>query len=184
MRRIPFLVPLLFLAGCLTSEPPRFAVEPLPSAARIATSAETISIADVSLPAYAKEQRIIVQNPSGALVPLDDADWADEQERAMTYALVRYVAEISGAQVAADPWPLGGIPEAEVKVFVGTMLYDRTGMLTLAGQFSVRRDVQESRSRIVPFDIRIPAGSSTPDGIAQVHGAAWRALAVLIAQAV
>lgn len=177
-------LPLAVLTGCLTAEAPRFAVEPVVSTLRTSTSARTISIAEVSLPAYAKEQRIIIQNANGALVPLPDADWADEQERAMTYALVRNLSEISNAQVAADPWPLGGIPEAEVKVRVETMLFDRNGVMTLSGQFTVRRDELESRNTIEPFRIQTSARSIAPDDIVQAHGAAWTKLAELIAKTV
>ncbi len=126
MRILALFLPLL-LAGCLSGQAPRFAVEPVPSTVKVRTSASTIELADVTLPNYATENWLTVQDEAGALVPLRDADWADEPSRAMTFALVRHLSEITGAKVAADPWPLAGIPEAEVRVRVEQMIADTTG---------------------------------------------------------
>ena len=183
-RRGLLLAVPLALAGCLTSDPARFMIEPVPAATQIQTSADTIAIANVSLPSYAKETGMIVQDATGALVPVPNADWADEPERAMTFALVRNLADISGAKVAADPWPLGGVPEAEVRVRVERMLVDNTGTMRLTGQYTIRRDELTSRNRVEGFDIQVPSSTSSPTAIVRAHGAAWRDLAELIAKAI
>ncbi len=54
--------------------------------------------------------------------------------------------------------------------------------MILTGQFSIRRDREESRSRIELFSIRIPADTSAPKDILRAHDLAWRDLAELIAK--
>lgn len=182
MRTLTLLALAVLLSACIGGEAPRFAVEPTASLAKHRSAARTIMVADVSLPVYARESRITVQNETGALVPLPDADWADEPERAMTYALVRHLSDISGAKVAADPWPLDGLPEAEVRVRVERMVVEASGTLTLSGQFAVRSDDAVRRNRIEPFTIAVAAASQAPSDVLRAHEAAWQDLAELIAR--
>ena len=187
--RIPFVFGvMLALSGCFAGEPLRYVVEPIIATERVRTTADTISIAEVSLPAYAKEPKIFVEGSENALVPLTNADWGDEPERALTQTLVRHLTEISGAEVASEPWPLGGVPEAEVRVRVSRMVVTNEGVLRMAGHFSVRRDVQTSRNAIELFSVEAPVAAAGPDGtpdpaaIVQAHAAAWRDLASVIAR--
>ncbi len=183
MQKFFVVLALVALAGCTGVKPDRFAVEPTTASAKIKTSARTISVAKVDLPAYAKEPGIFVENDAGALEPLDKADWADDTERAMTLSLVRNLDAITGARVASDPWPLGGVPEAEIRVEVERMLVDNNATMRLSGQFSIRRDIATSRNKIVRFDITTRAASRKPDDVVQAHGAAWRELAEDMARA-
>lgn len=183
MRFVPVLFLALLLAACSATEPDRFLLEPVATGQSVRTSADTISIMTVSLPAYAKETGIYVQNETGAIVAIPKADWADDTERAMRLYLVRTLADLTGSDVASDPWPLGGVPEAEVRIEVEQMYVDRAGTMRLSGQFSIRRDRAESRNRIRQFDIEAKAVSQTPSAIVDAHGAAWRKLASVIAAA-
>jgi uncharacterized lipoprotein YmbA len=183
MRYCFVFLPLLLLAGCLGSSPDRFLVETTASTEKVRTDARTISITKISLPTYATEAGIFVQNQAGAIVAISKADWADDTERAMRLFLVRNLAEISGAEVASDPWPLGGIPEAEIRIDVEQMLVDSSGVMRLSGQFSIRRDVASSRNRIRQFNIAISAKSSDPSNVVEAHGRAWQELAGTIARA-
>ena len=183
MRILTLLLALPMLAGCV-GDPPRFAVEPVASSAKINTPARTIAVVNVSLPAYAQETKIIIADEAGALMPLPNADWADEPERAMTFALVRHLSDITGAKVAADPWPLGGMPDAEVRVRVEQMVAAASGTMTLSGQFTIRRDEAESGNRIEQFAINVPAASVAPSDIVRAHDAAWASLAELVARSI
>jgi len=89
---------------------------------------------------------------------------------------------MTGADVASDPWPLGGVPEAEVRVDVEQMYVDKSGIMRLSGQFSIRRDRAESRNRIRQFDIETRAAAQTPAAIVDAHGKAWQQLADAIAK--
>lgn len=184
MRTAMMLALPLALAGCLGGEPLRYVVDPAIGVVteRVRTSADTISISEVSLPAYAKETKLFVEGEENTLLSLDNADWGDEPERAFTNALVHELTELTGAEVAAEPWPLGGVPEAELRVRVSHMVVRNDGVLSLAGHYSVRRDRATSRNKIELFSLEVPASSTAPVDVVRAHAAAWRALAGVIAR--
>lgn len=183
-RILSAFIPLVLLAGCTGAPSDRFSIAPIESALSVETSADTISLRDISLPSYAKEPGIFVQNAQGAIVPVPKADWADDTGRAMRLYLVRSLSDITGAQVAPDPWPLEGLPEAEVRIDVEQMFVDSSGTMRLSGQFSVRRDVAVSRNRIRQFDVTTKARSSSAADVVEAHGRAWQELAKIIAEAI
>lgn len=174
----------LLLGGCLSTEPLRYVVEPAlqAQAERVRSSADTISIVEVSLPDYAKETKLFVEGEGSALEAIENADWGDEPERAFANTLVRELTQLTGAEVATDPWPLGGVPEAEVRVRVSNMVVRNDGALSLAGHFSVRRDRAESRNAIELFAIQVPVASTAPADVVQAHARSWRELAEVIAR--
>ncbi len=184
MRILFLLMPILLLSGCTGANHDRFLIEPVAAATTVKTDAHTISITTVNLPTYAKESGIFVQNGAGAIVAIPKADWADDTERAMRLFLVRSLADISGAQVASDPWPLSGVPEAEIRIDVEQMLVDSSNTMRLSGQFSIRRDRAESRSRIRQFNIATKARSSSAADVVTAHGEAWQELAKVLANAI
>ena len=190
--RILFLLLPLALAGCIaTGESLRYVVEPAIEAttARVRTSADSISIVEVSLPEYAKDTKIFVGTAQNALNDLENADWGDEPERAFALVLVRELTQITGADVATDPWPLGGVPEAEVRVRVSQMIVRPDNTVSLAGHFSIRRDVVESRNKVELFALQVPVAATGADGTVspadavRAYGASWRELAEVIAKA-
>ncbi len=183
-RAICLIAVPLALAGCASTEPLRYVVEPNVAEAntRVRTSARTISIAEVSLPGYAKEPNLFVQGEGRALLALENADWGDEPARAMTNALVRELTEITGADVAAEPWPLGGVPEAEIQVRVSEMVVRIDGMLSLSGHYAIRRDEAQDRNAIELFSLQVPSASAAPADVVRAHGIAWRELAATIAK--
>lgn len=171
----------LILTGC-SGDGARFAVAPETSQAKIRSTARTVEVVQVSLPAYAKAVELSIQDASGALVQVGDATWADDPDRAMTNGIVRNLSAITGVQVAAEPWPLDGNPEAEVRVRVEEMLVAEDGVLRLSGQFAIRRDVVTSRNRIRPFSITVPSATTAPTDILAAHERAWAQLAESIAK--
>ncbi len=175
----------LALAACAGAEPLRYVVDPVIAEAstRVRTSARTISIAEVSLPAYAKEPSLFVEGEGSALQALENADWGDDPGRAMSNALVRELTEITGADVAAEPWPLGGVPEAEIRVRVSEMVVRADGLLSLSGHYAIRRDEARDRNAIELFSLQVPSASAAPADVVRAHGAAWRELAAIIAKA-
>ncbi|MEL6750779.1 MAG: ABC-type transport auxiliary lipoprotein family protein [Pseudomonadota bacterium] len=182
MRTILSVLPIMMLLAACAAKPDRYVVQPdvLPSTTQ--TTALTVMIGKLTLPAYAKETSIFVQSERDALVAVPKSDWADDTERAMILSLVRNISDITGAAVAPDPWPLGGIPEAEVSVTVERMFVDKTSTMRLTGQFSIRRDRATSRNRIGQFDINTRAVSKSASDIVAAHADAWRQLAQIIAE--
>lgn len=175
----------LVLTGCISSaEPLRYVIEPAVSAAveRVRTSADTILVAEVSLPDYARETRLFIETEENTLDELEDADWADEPDRAFGNVLVRELTRITGSEVAIEPWPLGGVPEAELRVRVSHMVRRNDGILEMAGHYAIRRDEAESRSAIELFSLQVPAPSPAPADVVRAHAVAWRELATIIAR--
>ncbi len=181
MRNAAALALALLLAAC-SGEPARLAVPPETSDLRVRASASTVSVTEVTLPAYADASEIAVQTATGLIEPVGGVLWADDPPRALTNALVRNLGAITGAAVAADPWPLDGNPAAEVTVRVEQMLVGADGVLRLTGQFAVRRDAFVAPGRLRSFAIAVPVASTELPDIARAHDAAWRELAEEIAR--
>lgn len=181
MKRFCALFLLASLAAC-TSVPeqrlivPRATVE---TKQRIAFA--SVALREVSLPGYAAGEDIYLADATGVLRTQPGLFWADDPGRAITLELSRHLAQITGAQVAAEPWPFGGFPEAQVEVRVEEMLAQEGGLFRLAGQYFVSSENGRARARL--FDLSVPvtldAGATA---IAAARGQAVRDLAVAIAR--
>ena len=172
------LVPLL--AGCAGGTGPQIVIDPKSSELRVPARAASVMLRDISLPSYAQASEISVRGANGTLVEKKGAVWADEPARAMTGAMVRNLSVITGAQVAAEPWPLEGFPEVELTARVEHMFAREDGSITLVGYYAIRRE--HGRSLIRQFDITRPAATEAPDELALVYEAAWSDLAERIAR--
>lgn len=170
-----FVLPLLAACG---ADPARIAVMPETSTMRENTRSETVEIVEVSLPAYAQDQEIAVGTAAGALLLAEDAQWADEPDRALTASLVRNLTAISRAEIAASPWPLTGYAEAELTVRVDQMLVGPDGVLVMSGQYAIARE--EGPQAIKPFAITVPVPVLDTVNVAHAHEIAWRELAETI----
>lgn len=177
----PVLLPvlLLALAGCAATSP-QVVVDPKSSDLRIAARARTVMLRDISLPAYAQATEITTRGPDGTLVETKGKVWADEPARAMTGAMVRNLATITGAQVSAEPWPLEGYPDVELTVRVEHMYAADDGAIRLAGYYAARRE--NGYGTIRQFDISRPAAEGAAPDIAAAYEAAWTDLAERIAR--
>lgn len=180
----PVLLPVLVLAlaavtGCAGTSP-QVVVDPVNSELRVAARARTVMVRDISLPAYAQATEITTRAEDGTLVEADDKVWADEPARAMTGAMVRNLSVITGAQVAAEPWPLQGYPDVELTVRVEHMFAGSDGAVRLAGYYAARRE--NGYGNIRQFDISRPAPEGGAADIAAAYEAAWTDLAERIAR--
>ncbi|MBV7410402.1 membrane integrity-associated transporter subunit PqiC [Maritimibacter sp. DP1N21-5] len=175
-RILPFA--LLLLAACGGTDA-RFLVDPSPAAAesRIGIGVGTLEVRDVSLPAYAEESEILVEDSTGALAPIKNAVWADDPVRAMTMALADTMDRQSSATVAAEPWPLETEAQAAVHVRVSEMAARADGMFHLTGQFAISSYDRVVRERIERFDITVPLADTTPGAVARATSAATGQLA-------
>ncbi|MCB1331302.1 MAG: membrane integrity-associated transporter subunit PqiC [Maritimibacter sp.] len=168
------------LAGCAGGVGPQVVIDPKTSELRVPARVGSVMLRDISLPAYAQASEISVRSAGGTLVEKKGAVWADEPARAMTGAMVRNLSSITGAQVAAEPWPLEGYPDVELTVRVEHMFARDDGSITLVGYYAIRRE--HGRSLIRQFDITRPPVAEAPDDLARVHEAAWSDLAERIAR--
>ena len=181
MRFFLTLCLALTLAACGETAT-RVLLDPSPSTQKIRASVRTVEVAQVSLPDYAAALEISVQTEGGTLAQVPDVLWADEPARGLTAALVRQLATITGVQVAAEPWPLADLPEAEVTVRVEQMAVLQDGRLRLSGQYGIRYDNEDRRGHLHLFDFTSDVADATDvSAIARAHDDAWRQLAEDIA---
>ncbi|EFL87686.1 conserved hypothetical protein [Ahrensia sp. R2A130] len=170
------------LVGCVNEPSPRFSVDTVLSTMKVTPRSRTIAVDKVTLPSYAKETNLFMRNAAGALVPVPQADWADDPERALSLTLVRNLTEITGAKVALDPWPLDGEPEADLRVEVEEMIVNANRVMTLSGQYAVRRGSSRTSDTVQPFSVKTNAASLKAQDIVAAHAQVWKQLAERIAK--
>ena len=145
MMRHLLTIGLLLLAGCgsgpvLFSAPaPTLAARSGPSdpGERIPVAYGSVEVLEISLPAYAEGEDIYYEGAGGSLMPIEGAEWADLPARAMTLDLVEVLSGVTGARVAAEPWPYEALPEARVEVRATRMAAGTDGVFRLGGLYHV-----------------------------------------------
>ncbi|MGB3690151.1 MAG: ABC-type transport auxiliary lipoprotein family protein [Jannaschia helgolandensis] len=180
---LPFalrLAPLaILLAGC--GQTLYFAPPPTVSDVRVNVRADTVQINDVSMPEYAINQEIPIQQADGSLSTDTSRLWADLPDRAMQGALTRQLNVITDASVASEPWPLSGFPEVEVSIFVDDMIVQANSTLRLTGTYAMKSEV--GRDRVGTFAIVTPVVDlASYTAIIAAHEAAWQQLSEQLAR--
>ncbi len=180
IRSIALLAAAATLAACGGTPEARIAVPRADVAQSQRIAYDSVSLREVSLPTYAASEDIYVSGPDGIIVSGDGLLWADEPGRAVTLELTRYLAQITGAQVASEPWPFLDRPQAEVELRIEEMLAHADGTFRLSGQYFVAPENGRARARL--FSLAAPIGGTFSAGdIAAARGAAMRQLAGEIA---
>ncbi|MFV0360777.1 PqiC family protein [Tropicimonas sp.] len=174
------LVSTLVLAGC-SGAPVRYATPPVAAGERIGISVSQIEVREVELPSYARTEEIWIEGEDGALKADSSVLWADEPARGVTQELVRNLAGLTGARIAAEPWPFEDLPQTRLFVRVDEMVAGADGRFRLSGQYFVAR-VSAGRDGAGSFSVSAPiAPDSGKPGIAAARAAAVRDLARTIA---
>ena len=171
------------LALCIATacgSPDTFIASPkLVAQEKIASRFASIEVSEVSLPAYAARNEV-TSTDAGVLV-LSDTLWADEPTRAMTLALSRHLAELTGVRVASDPWPFDGFPAARVEVRVEDLIV-HAGTLRLSGQYFVVDLDGRGRDHAHLFDLSTPLADGDVTTVAEARAQAVLDLATRIAR--
>jgi uncharacterized lipoprotein YmbA len=183
--RLLFLLPLGLLPAC--GETVYFAPPPAASELRVNARADDVSIVDVSMPEYAINQEIPIQQPDGGLLTDTDRLWADLPDRALIGSLVRHLNVITDAQVAAEPWPLAGFPDAEISIFVEDMIIQADGTIRFTGTYAIGFEDGRASGEggvIEPFALfaPVPGPLDSYPAIIAAHEAVWLLLAERIAR--
>lgn len=181
LPRACLTVVVLALAACGT-DPIRYAVPDVTSNERIRVAVRTIEVSEVSLPTYARSEEIWQETPDGALVANSETLWADEPSRGMTQELTRQLAALTGARVAAEPWPFFDNADARLEIRVDEMVAGADGRFRLSGQYYTASDSGD-RDRSGTFKLWAPiAAESGARGIAEARANAVKELARQIAK--
>jgi len=169
------------LAACAGTPDERVAVPRADAGVKQRISYASVSLREISLPTYAASEEIYISAEDGTISPGPDLLWADAPARALTLELTRYLAQITGARVASEPWPFLDRPQAEVELRVEEMLAHADGTFRLSGQYFVAPENGRDRAQI--FALAAPIGGEfTAHDIAAARGAVMRQLAVEIAK--
>lgn len=180
MRRLVAASTLALLAAC-GGAPERYGAPLAPSGARIGISVAFLEVRQVSLPSYALDEEIWVETSEGSLTADDGFLWADEPQRGVTQELARQLGQITGARVAAEPWPFDGLPQARLEVRVDEFVAGADGRFRIEGQYFAIA-LSAGRDRASDFSVSAPiAAESGAPGIARARASAVRDLARLIA---
>ncbi|MEM8851285.1 MAG: PqiC family protein [Pseudomonadota bacterium] len=175
--RLPLLLLALTLVACGQTQ--YFAPPALQSEFRTNARADTVQINEVSIPEYAINQEIPIQQADGSLVTDTSRLWADLPDRALQASLTRHLNIMTDAQVAAEPWPLAGFPDVEISVFVEDMIVQANGQLSFTGTYALRQET--GRGSVEPFVITAPVAGEGYVAIIAAHERAWIQLAEQIA---
>ncbi|PRY24185.1 hypothetical protein CLV78_10349 [Aliiruegeria haliotis] len=177
---LPALLVTLALAAC-GDAPVRYAAQPVPSGAPIRINVSQLEVREVSLPAYARTEEIWRETAAGALEADASTLWADDPARGMTQELTSHLSALSGARVAAEPWPFEDLPQARLVVRMDEMVAGIDGTFRMSGQYFVAR-LSSGRDASGSFRVAAPiAPDSGAAGVAAARAAAVRDLARLIA---
>lgn len=176
------LAVLTTLAACASPEVRVAAPQPT-SVERIAIRYPSVEVREVSLPSYAAVEDIFLRAPDGQLSSTPDLLWADDPTRAITLGLTRALAEVTGADVAPEPWPFDSFPSARVDVRIEDFIADTTGLVQLTGQAFIAPLDGRGQDRVLLIDLsRTAPQPADAAAIAAARSALVADLAVLIAR--
>ena len=174
------LAALLALTACGGTDT-LYTAPPAEVTDQVASRYRSVEVLDVSLPAYAAGDELLVSSEDGTL-ETGGVLWADTPTREVTLSLSRALSKITGARVAPAPWPFDSFPNARVDVREERVLAEG-GALVLSGQYFVADLDGRQRDRARLFDLRAPlAPEAELQDVLAARSALIADLAVMIAR--
>lgn len=178
-----FSLALVVLLSACGAAPLRYELPAMSETGKIAVGVGSVEVRDVSLPTYASQEVIVIEDATGALVSNDNLLWADDPQRAFTEGLALALASQTRARVAAEPWPFYDTPDARVEVRFSRALPGNNGTFRVTGQYFVASTDGNRRETARRFDLSAPYTTADAAGIAAAKAKVIDDLAGLIARA-
>lgn len=179
-RRPPGLLAATFLGLAACAPTDYFLLPPAAPATGGRAASPSVSVADISLPAYADALEIATLQPSGEVSLAKNALWADTPRRALTRRLVAALQARLSGQVGTEPWPGFEGAGLRVSVIVDRMIGAPGAPLDFAGQYFI---VTASGDVLAAdrFALTVPSRGPGYAGLMQDHSRAIDLLADQIA---
>jgi uncharacterized lipoprotein YmbA len=119
--------------------PKQYLLEPVYDVANesIAPAISAIALAEVSVPSYAKDDRLASRSKDFEIEYDTKSQWAESPQDALTRVLANRLRYYLESNVVVEPWPRGYEPEARVEVQFDKILREETGGAELAGQIRI-----------------------------------------------
>lgn len=171
----------LSLSAC-GNNPAQVLVTPATPEIRLRPIVSSLEVRDISLPLYAASDSPVLLDADGTLLEIKNTVWADTPERALTLQLAGDLGAITGARVAAEPWPFAASPAAQVTVRVERFLGQAGGQFRMTGQYAIAPVDSGLSDRSGRFDIAVPMVGDSAGALASAQGRAVSQLAETIAR--
>lgn len=182
MKPLQFLVPLFLVLVACGAPSERYLVTPPQAAQSQRIAFRAVEIRDISLPAYAADDEIVLRAADGRLESDGSQLWGDTPARAIALELSRHLAQISGARVASNPWPFEALPDARLDLRFESLVAGTDGVYRATGQFFVAV-AENGRERSGLFDLSAAFDlEGGPSAIATARGQLILALAEELAR--
>lgn len=180
LKPIWLMTAFVALAACAGS--PDSYVVPTPEVTQQQRIAfRSVEIRKISLPAYAASDEIARQGSDGRLTSEGSVLWADTPDRAISLELSRNLTRLTGARIAAEPWPFESFADARLELRFENLIAGEDGQFRAKGQYFVSAENGRDRSGL--FDLTVtfdPEGG--PQAIAAARGQVILDLARFIAR--
>ena len=138
--RVGAAVLMLSLLSCVGGPAPKqYLLEPVFDIANesIAPNINAIALAEVTVPSYAKDDRLASRSQDFQIEYDTQSQWAESPQDALTRVLANRLRYYLESTVVVEPWPRGYEPEARVEVQFDKILREETGGVELAGQIRI-----------------------------------------------
>ncbi|MFK7765555.1 MAG: membrane integrity-associated transporter subunit PqiC [Roseobacter sp.] len=170
MKPLYFFLPALVALVACSSVSDRYLVTPPQATQNQRIAFRAVEIRDISLPAYAADDEIVLRAGDGRLESDGTQLWGDTPARAIALELSRHLAQISGARVASNPWPFEALPDARLDLRFENLIAGTDGIYRATGQFFVAV-AENGRERSGLFDLSVAFDPETgPSAIATARG--------------
>lgn len=140
LQKLSAVCIVLSLVSCVGGpEPKQYLLEPVFDIANesVAPNINAIALAEVTVPSYAKDDRLASRSQDYEIEYDTESQWAESPQDALTRVLANRLRYYLESTVVVEPWPRGYEPEARVEVQFDKILREETGGVELAGQIRI-----------------------------------------------